>query len=273
MDPTQPSQGGNGSPSKPSGLSRKRSTSGTGGLLSKFPLMRSSERPVSRQNAQDPQPFAPSPFDTVPSSEQQNPHNSYVSSMSQVVAQQQQQQHKTRRRRGSLRKVALLGRGAQRERKEARPATSDIKQAGGTHLDGRGATSVPFPPLPDGQTALPGANSYGEYGGLGISDITPRPSMDGFTKLPTVAARTPLSESSTTSAAETQHDGHSSGEREPIAASPAISYSTTDDEDALHMGPRPVTPSSSSSVGLPHPYTVGTPSELRANTLHSALSG
>lgn len=242
METTPSAQGGDGSPSRSSGSSRKRSTSGNGGILSKFPFMRSAAE----------QPFATSPFDPVPSSDQ-NPHNSFASAMSQAVVQQQQQQ-KTRRRRGSLRKVALLGRGAQRERREARSTSGDIKPAATTHSitngagDGHGITSAPFHPALDDRSASLNVNmDYGEYG-LGISDITPRPSMDGFTKLPTMISGTPISESGATSAMETTND-----EGDSISASPAISYSTTDDEDALHMGPRSATPSLSSSVLLPHP--------------------
>lgn len=137
------------------------------------------------------------------------------------------QEHKTRRRRGSLRKVALLGRGAQRERREAHRAnlSIDIKSA-----DTYGAST----PTGDG----------GAFG-LGISDITPRPSMDGYASrsAPVVAAASlPRSTSSTTTG---QGGGGGGGEpapnpkveiEEPTSTSPTISYTTTDDEDVLHMG-------------------------------------
>lgn len=47
----------------------------------------------------------------------------------------QQQQQKTRRRKGSLRKVALLGRGAQREKRESKPLTIDTSHVAAFGLD------------------------------------------------------------------------------------------------------------------------------------------
>lgn len=134
------------------------------------------------------------------------------------------QEHKTRRRRGSLRKVALLGRGAQRERREAHRAnlSIDVKSA---------------------ETYAISAATTGEEGGfgLGISDITPRPSMDGYASrnAPVVAAASLLRDtSSTTTGAGAGRNAPSpkvEGE-DPASTSPTISYTTTDDEDVLHIG-------------------------------------
>ena len=51
------------------------------------------------------------------------------------------QQHKTRRRRGSLRKVALLGRGAQRERRDSRALTIDTSHGSDVDPDSSGSPS------------------------------------------------------------------------------------------------------------------------------------
>lgn len=134
----------------------------------------------------------------------------------------QQQQQKTRRRRGSLRKVALLGRGAARERRDSK--SSDAKKVDIAQRDGSPPTSVPAAALADIDTL-----------GLGISDITPRPSMDGYASrssssapsLPPPLVVQPLGSSTTSEGSELP------------ATSPTISYSTTDEEDALHMGGAP----------------------------------
>lgn len=134
------------------------------------------------------------------------------------------QEHKTRRRRGSLRKVALLGRGAQRERREAHRAnlSIDVKSA---------------------ETYAISAAATGEEGGfgLGISDITPRPSMDGYASrnAPVVAAASLLRDTSSTTTGAGAGGTAPSPKVEvedPASTSPTISYTTTDDEDVLHIG-------------------------------------
>ncbi|AEO62599.1 741c77cb-e981-4cd9-89dc-a1c87d43fe7f [Thermothielavioides terrestris] len=94
--------------------------------------------------------------------------------------------------------------------------------------------------------------------GLGISDLTPRPSMEGYNAVRSEPpARDPTTPTATLATTP--------GPRRPTAdSSPSISYSTTDDEDALHMPrpngphpfPRPANPSfslSSSSDSLLRP--------------------
>ncbi|KUI61059.1 hypothetical protein VP1G_08256 [Cytospora mali] len=137
------------------------------------------------------------------------------------------QEHKTRRRRGSLRKVALLGRGAQRERREAHRAnlSIDVKSA---ETYGMSAPT----------------EERGTFG-LGISDITPRPSMDGYASrnAPVVAAAS-LLRATTSTTSGGGGAGGTGGTRtkpkveidEPTSTSPSISYTTTDDEDVLHIG-------------------------------------
>ncbi|KAG6003550.1 hypothetical protein E4U21_001912 [Claviceps maximensis] len=75
------------------------------GLFSKLPFMRASVVTKARQD---------------------NDHESAATSQSLHAVTQQ---HKTRRRRGSLRKAALLGRGAQRERRDNKPLMIDTSQA------------------------------------------------------------------------------------------------------------------------------------------------
>ena len=77
------------------------------GLFSKLPFMRPAPERKVQLDAEE-EDSAPSP---APS----------------VLAMTQQ--HKTRRRRGSLRKVALLGRGAQRDRRDGRTLTVDTYAA------------------------------------------------------------------------------------------------------------------------------------------------
>jgi hypothetical protein len=243
-------------------VTRKRSTSGASGLLSKFPFMRSSSdhhRPRSRTSIDEAHPEeVPTPV---------SPTRGAPTSMSNAL---QQQQVKTRRRRGSLRKVALLGRGAQRERTASRTFSAETKQAISQSLldgatDAEGYNSSPLGDgdrTPSGNTRMSYDDGYGLGISGGISDITPRPSMDGY------ASRS-VSGMSTSSGPATQPPrggagGEGSPAMEPISIpketrplstdaesiltspkSPTISYSTTDDEDALHMsgGLRPGTPS------------------------------
>ncbi|KAI1862227.1 uncharacterized protein JN550_010383 [Neoarthrinium moseri] len=201
---------------------RKRSGSG-GGILSKFPFMRTAESKSNLRDArhidiaQDalnrpPRPDASSPDHQQPLKEQQ----------------QQQQQQQTRRRKGSLRKVALLGRGAQRDRREPRPldidtaATSQPTQAPPPAKGGivTTASELVLSPAPMDSPGL----------GLGISDVTPRPSMDGYARRAEMPTHPPPPVPSV----------------EPQMTSPSISYtSTTDEEDILSIkqhNPSPLRP-------------------------------
>ncbi|KAK4103886.1 hypothetical protein N658DRAFT_493354 [Parathielavia hyrcaniae] len=253
---------------------RKRSTSGAGGLLSKLPFIRSSgeHRPRSRRNTNESEPIGqtstlPIPsFTTIPADPPQPP--SPLPHILQHEALQSSQQQKTRRRRGSLRKVALLGRGAQRER---RGLTIDTKldvvgpqgALNGTMAVGPTIASSPIPMdghikaspvLGNGGANLP---TYSP----GISDRTPRPSMDrcsirSDTSDPDATPTTALAPRAMTSPTSLPTPA--------VDRSPSRSYSTTDDEDALHMAhpatnslpmPRIATASlsSSSAVSLLRP--------------------
>ncbi|KAM7215827.1 hypothetical protein V8F06_008768 [Rhypophila decipiens] len=256
---------------------RKRSTSGAGGLLSKFSFMRSSgehHRPRSRRSTEEADSsstFPPVPsFHTITADNISDaPRVSSPPPLSHTILQQQiQQQQKTRRRRGSLRKVALLGRGAQREKREGRagiPVVESQKQPDGTTSDRREAVeaSIPTVSTPLGRLE-PNIYSGGlDALGLGISDVTPRPSMDGYASR-SVAAPASSSENSletpkAATAPITASNLRDSSATDSSITSPTISYSTTDDEDTLHMagsGSRPSPPSasvSSTSVNLLRP--------------------
>lgn len=201
----------------PTPAGHKKSLSG-GGLLSKFSF--------TRNQSSDSQPKQNSP----PSPTKQQKENQQPVSLPPVAAPTSRQpisiasalqQQKTRRRRGSLRKVALLGRGAQRERREARSASLsiDIKQA-----ESYGAGMM-------GTNQEEESSAYG----LGITDVTPRPSMDGYASrtAPEVAAAS-LRASSTAGSSNPKVEID-----EPTPTSPTISYTTTDDEDILHIRRNP----------------------------------
>ncbi|KAK7749602.1 hypothetical protein SLS53_000178 [Cytospora paraplurivora] len=176
------------------------------------------------------------------------------------------QEQKTRRRRGSLRKVALLGRGAQRERREAHRAnlSVDVKSAE--------TYSIGAPTISD---------STEEAFGLGISDITPRPSMDGYASrnASAVTAASLLQGTSITTATEgaVAGPGPKVEVDEPTPTSPTISYTTTDDEDVLHMrrnagGSRGGPELASLSSGSENSYFGALPRRRTVNRARSPLS-
>ncbi|KAB5545638.1 hypothetical protein GE09DRAFT_1224595 [Coniochaeta sp. 2T2.1] len=241
-------------------VTRKRSTSG--GLLSKIPFMRSSSdhhRAKSRTSIDEAHAEEVSP--------PVSPTRGSATSMANAL---QQQQVKTRRRRGSLRKVALLGRGAQRERRESRSLSLETKQAITQSIldgaaDGREFNTKPVlaGSDPDKTPSASARMSYDAGYGLGISagisDITPRPSMDGYASRAVSAASssngpatpTPRGAGATGGGPPTveplsipKENQLQKPEPDSTLTSPTISYSTTDDEDALHMsgGLRPGTP-------------------------------
>lgn len=274
-------------PNRPSAVVRKRSNSGTGGLLSRFPFMRASgdqHRPracrgTNENDAKPPASPTSSPttslpipsFRTIPSISSTNTGHSgagnsvYAQALPFPHAALHQQtilQQKTRRRRGSLRKVALLGRGAQRERRESYPLSintqfaldrSNENIARASDSGSNIITSSPDSILKE--------NSRNGGFGLGISGISSR-----------LSARMEESDSEgmyttkgTSSRNITSPTMLSNGTDDPIMTSPTISYTTTDDEDALHMASsrggaggmpslsRSSTNSSMSSLNLLHP--------------------
>ncbi|KAK0735633.1 hypothetical protein B0T21DRAFT_189892 [Apiosordaria backusii] len=255
---------------------RKRSSSGAGGLLSKLPFMRSSGeyRPRSRRNTNETETvtFPPTPsFTSIPADTPPRHTGAPIAApppLPHIIQHhtQQPQPSKTRRRRGSLRKVALLGRGAQREKRD-RGLYIDTKLdvyggPNGTPIEIKAdtaPTSITSNPLPlqNNSGILKNTINTSPSYGLGISDLTPRPSMDGY------ASRTGSQSSdpdATPTAALAPINANTPSSRNSITGSrsPSISYSTTDDEDALHMAvPAPSSSvsnlSSSSSASLLRP--------------------
>lgn len=123
------------------------------------------------------------------------------------------QQQKTRRRKGSLRKAALLGRGAQRERKEqVLPVTTDEHPAFAVD----GVTS----PMDQLQS-----NRFG----LGISEAIPRLPMNQYAVNGRHSTLPPLSTVPSGSGESLLGNGANS-------TSPTLTYtSTTDEEDILSI--------------------------------------
>ncbi|KAK4669359.1 uncharacterized protein QC763_202260 [Podospora pseudopauciseta] len=257
---------------------RKRSSSGAGGLLSKLPFMRNSgeHRPRSRRNTNETEitTFPPTPsFTSIPADtppRHAGAPNAAPPPLPHIIQYQTQQPQslKTRRRRGSLRKVALLGRGAQREKRD-RGLTIDTKlnvygEPNGTPIQvtaGTAPTSVTSNTLhlqSNSGISKNSINTSTPYG-LGISDLTPRPSMDGYASR---SGSQPSDPDATPTAALAPINANTPSSRNSITGSrsPSISYNTTDDEDALHMavptGPGSSTSnlsSTSSSVNLLRP--------------------
>lgn len=208
----------------------------------------SSSRPPSGHHSHD---------TTTPSSLNNKPQGALSAALSE------QKQQKPRRRKGSLRKVALLGRGAARERQELKPlaidtaaatASATVPSAAHAHDD---TQPVPVAAAVAAQQLVESLSSNIEVGsderyrhhhynrhhlyddddyedqddhdnGLGISSdaTTPRPSMDGFAAR-RVGANLPV-------LAPTAIP--SPPEPESPVTSPTISYtSTTDEEDGLSI--------------------------------------
>ncbi|KAI1342252.1 hypothetical protein F5Y15DRAFT_374663 [Xylariaceae sp. FL0016] len=168
---------------------RKRSSSGAS-LLSKFPFLRTSE---SKSSLRDESRHSDMAHDAT------NPPPRALATISQ--------QQKTRRRKGSLRKVALLGRGAARERREIKPLA----------VDAIPAVRSPEEDVEDSRPSTAATEDEGLE--LGISDVTPRPSMEGYAHRATSKVPSPPA-----------------AEVEAAMTSPSISYtSTTDEEDVLSI--------------------------------------
>lgn len=274
---------------RPSAPARKRSSSGAGGLLSKLPFMRSAgdhHRPRSRRNTIESDPTVPTPTLPIPSfitipADDTAPPSPLPHILQQHRTSDPPQQQKTRRRRGSLRKVALLGRGAQRERREGRALSIDTKFDTDSGRDGTCfetiiATNSPITSSPtpiDRRTKVIPILQYNgddlSKFGLGISDATPRPSMD----TPTIhnlddAAPSPDPDATPIAGPPPIVMRTPSGPAALTASdtSPSINYSTTDDEDALHMARSPA-----SSASLPNPRLI-TPSLSLSRPERASLS-
>jgi hypothetical protein len=181
----------------PSG--HKRSLSGS--LLSKLSFLRASAE------ANQTQPNGPPSPEKFHGDEPSSPKKT---GRALAVAVQQQ---KTRRRKGSLRKAALLGRGAQREKRElTSPLNMNDREAYGVD----GAISPTSPVRDDGL-------------GLGISDAMSRHSPDRFVKHVNGRAYPPL-------AILDPAPGEPVVSTQTTSTSPTLTYtSTTDEEDILSL--------------------------------------
>ncbi|KAI8625392.1 hypothetical protein F5Y19DRAFT_450588 [Xylariaceae sp. FL1651] len=199
---------------------RKRSGSG-GSILSKFPFLRASDSKSSLNDSRSQQSSTTTAPATSESTSARPPR-----ALAAAISQQQ----KTRKRKGSLRKVALLGRGAAREKRELKLQPQSPPLAIDTSQIILQQTAVPPPihqPYADSNAATNGPGI-----GLGLSDDTPRPSMEGFARrgVAVIPANSPLP----------------APELDSQMTSPTISYtSTTDEEEGLTMSlhvPSPLRP-------------------------------
>ncbi|KAM0345166.1 hypothetical protein ACHAPU_006801 [Fusarium lateritium] len=125
------------------------------------------------------------------------------------------QYQRTRRRRGSLRKAALLGRGAQRERRESRPLVIDTSHAATYGLDPTAS-----------QTESPSPIESLDLNAT--SDGPQRTLVDGFTPLPGgLGAASVLPQTGTVPQATTRSTR--------VADQDGALYTSTDEEDMLQI--------------------------------------
>lgn len=204
----------------------KRSLSGS--ILSKLSFLRASAD--DNQTSSDRAPRSP---EFNPGDDRASPKKA---SRAMAVAVQQQ---KTRRRKGSLRKAALLGRGAQREKRDIKTSSLETD-----HRDGFGSDG----PLESSPTEIHSVSAFG----LGISETTPRPSMEGYASRTNNTLLTPINTLPMGS------DDHIVTSPTSVSAtSPTLTYtSTTDEDDILSIPshnppPRPTTSSGSDSYFPP----------------------
>ncbi|KAK2598974.1 hypothetical protein QQS21_005579 [Conoideocrella luteorostrata] len=178
------------------------------GLLSRFPFMRPSAGNIPRRGIDEDD-------DTFTAAAESPPPVAIA------------QLHNTRRRRGSLRKAALLGRGAQRERKDSKSLKIDISHSTTFSLD----------------STTPSATNTPERDALGlkVSDLAPR--MSSIGRETAMNSILPNQSSTDILTNETQAE-RGSAQRD--------SYnSTTDEDDVLQMphGSRAASPCASVSSG------------------------
>lgn len=188
----------------PSPSHRRNSSSSS--ILSKFPFLRTSPEKRREQNESAIDDNAPA---TTPRP---------AARPSASVIQYQ----RTRRRRGSLRKAALLGRGAQRERRESRPLVIDTSHAAAYGLDPTAAQTQSPSPIEslDLNNTSRGAQ---------------RTQVDGFKPLPGGLGTAPVLPQKGTSSQATARST-------ALADQDGASYTSTDEEDLLQI------PGSSSTI-------------------------
>ncbi|KAI1036343.1 hypothetical protein LB503_003178 [Fusarium chuoi] len=190
------------SPTPPS--SRRRTPSNSS-ILSKFPFLRTSpeKRHEQSEHAIDDNAIPTSPRPAA------RPSASVI------------QYQRTRRRRGSLRKAALLGRGAQRERRESRPLSIDTSHAAAYGLDPNA-----------GKTESP--SSIDSLDLNAASANAQRNLVNGFTPLPGGLGTAPIRPQNGTASQTTRPVS--------LADQDGASYTSTDEEDMLQI------PGSSSTI-------------------------
>jgi len=228
-------------------LGHRRSLSGT--ILSKLSFLRASSE--DNQNNSEQGPLSP---EFMPGDDRISPKKT---SRAMAVAVQQQ---KTRRRKGSLRKAALLGRGAQRDKKDFR--TSPLEM--GHQIRGYGGDGTLSPTSPE---EVPSPSSFR----LGISEDTPRPSMEGYASR---TSNTLLSHIKTLPMGVEDHLVTSP----TSATSPTLTYTSTTDEDdvlsiPIHNLPAArAGPSTSSGSDSYFPPGAGSLARRRSQNAKSPLS-
>lgn len=182
----------------------RRAPSGSG-LLSRMPFLRSPSDSKPRLDADDEDaPRGMSPEVSAPV-----------------------QQHRSRRRRGSLRKVALLGRGLQRDRRDDKCLTVEVAPA---------ANLGPVTLSPGNVAVL------AEHDALGLKIAgPPQPAQDDARPGGSASDKSTSSHASALGAANVSHVDRD-GERANVYAS------TTDEEDVLHMPTASTPPRASLSL-------------------------
>ncbi|KAL6924323.1 hypothetical protein ACHAPO_003544 [Fusarium lateritium] len=186
--------------------SPRRRNSSNSSILSKFPFLRASpeKRREQTENAIDDDAPATTPRPAA------RPSASVI------------QYQRTRRRRGSLRKAALLGRGAQRERRESRSLVIDTSHAVAYGLDPTAVQTQSSSPIEslDLNAAQGGAR---------------RTHVDGFAPLPGGLGTAPVLPTKVASL-------HATARSTALADQDGASYTSTDEEDMLQI------PGSSSTI-------------------------
>ncbi|KAI5461069.1 hypothetical protein BGZ63DRAFT_403969 [Mariannaea sp. PMI_226] len=184
-----------GSPTPPTAPSSHRRTTSGSNLLSRFPFMKTSQSAKPRSNRDEDN-------STTTATATASTSKSIARASTAIIEQQ-----KTRRRKGSLRKVALLGRGAQREKKESKPLTIDISHVAAFGLD---PSSVQM-----GSPVLVESLNFNNS-----PERTPRPSMDSQAQLS--RAIEPVTLATRSAPLLPVHDLNGS-------------YTSTDEEDMLQL--------------------------------------
>ena len=185
----------------------KRSLSGS--ILSKLSFLRASAD--TNHGTIDNGPVSP---ELTPGDDQMTPKKA---SRAMAVVQQQ----RTRKRKGSLRKAALLGRGAQREKRESKATSTDPDRHFGFDQE---ESLEPSPTEVSSETF-----------GLGIVEAAPKTPSESYISRASNSILHPINTLSM------GHDDHNTTSPTILSAtSPTLTYtSTTDEDDVLSMSPHP----------------------------------